>query len=388
MQSRKIRLLKFITDFNIGGTERQILNLVKGLDPARYDLEMACFRRTGPFFKEFAARRIPLSEYNTKSLYNLTAIREQLKFAAHLRRNRVQVVHAYGFYANVFAIAPARLAGVPVVVASFRDTGDHLTPLQRRVQKVMCLMADCILANAEAVKERLLTEGYDRQKIQVIHNGIVASRYNKRAKDGRLHREFGLPRDAPLVGVFSRLIQNKGIEYFLEAVKICAARAPKARFLIVGGGFHKDELEKQAAALGMGDRLIFTGFRLDVPDILSEVTISVLPSLSEGLSNALLESMAAGVPVVATRVGGNPEAMEEGVTGLLVPPADALSLADGICRLLENPELAASFGRAGRKRVNERFSLDRMVQATERLYLGLLGNGRYGKIAGFEEGWA
>ncbi|MGH8246465.1 MAG: glycosyltransferase [Gammaproteobacteria bacterium] len=389
MQSRKIRLLKFITDFNIGGTERQILNLVQRLDPARYELEMACFRRTGPFFAEFAARNIPLSEYNTNRLYNYTALREQLKFAAHVRRNQIQIVHAYGFYANVFAVASARLAGVPVIVASIRDTGDHLTGLQRRVQRLICLMADCVLANAEAVRQSLIAEGYRPEKIHVIHNGIAFPRVPPRNRGrSRLRREFALPPAAPLVAVFSRLIRNKGIEYFLEAVLIAAKRCPDARFLVVGDGFYKKELQQKALDLGLGDRLVFTGFRMDVPEVLSEVTVSVLPSLSEGLSNALLESMAAGVPVVATRVGGNPEAMGEGATGMLVPPRDALSLADAICRLLENPEMAAGFGRAGRRRVEERFSLDQMVRATERLYLRLLGNGRYGSVAGFEEEWA
>jgi L-malate glycosyltransferase len=178
--------------------------------------------------------------------------------------------------------------------------------------------------------------------------------------------------------VLSRLDRVKGIEYFLEAAAMVARRVPEARFLVVGDatkqvdGDYRKELERRADRLGVGARIRFTGLRSDVPDILAEVAVSVLPSLSEGLSNVLLESMAAGVPVVATTVGGNPEAVEDGVTGLLVPPRDPGALAQAICRFLDSPELASRFGQAGRERVLDRFSLERMVQETESLYLDLL----------------
>src|SRR5439155_1397923 len=164
----------------------------------------------------------------------------------------------------------------------------------------------------------------------------------------------------------------------------------EARFLVLGDcspatNGYKEELLSHAIRLGLRDRVVFTGFRDDVADVLSEVAVSVLPSLSEGLSNALLESMAMGVPVVATRVGGNPEAVEEDVTGLLVPPRDPAALAEAICRLLENHRLASRFIQAGRQRVVERFSLERMVQETERLYLKLLNGSRL-RVAGARGG--
>jgi glycosyltransferase involved in cell wall biosynthesis len=137
---------------------------------------------------------------------------------------------------------------------------------------------------------------------------------------------------------------------------------------VVQENVYRAELEALARRLGLEGRIVFTGFRLDVPDLLSEVTVSVLPSLSEGLSNTILESMAAGVPVVATTAGGNPEAVEHRVTGLLVPPRDAGSLTAAITALLENPDLARTLGGAGRRRVAEHFSLDVMVARTERLY--------------------
>jgi glycosyltransferase involved in cell wall biosynthesis len=139
---------------------------------------------------------------------------------------------------------------------------------------------------------------------------------------------------------------------------------------------YRMELEGHIRRLGLEGRVLFTGFRLDVPDLLSEVTVSVLPSLSEGLSNTILESMAAAVPVVATRIGGTPEAVEDGVSGLLVPPRDSAALARAIRRILEDRELAARLGQAARRRVVDRFSMERMVGETERLYVSLLAQAR------------
>ena len=143
-------------------------------------------------------------------------------------------------------------------------------------------------------------------------------------------------------------------------------------FLVVGDGGSKKELEEHACRLGLGQRIVFTGFRSDVPDLLSEAAISVLPSLSEGTSNTLLESMAAGIPVIATRVGGNPEVIEDGVSGLLVPPRDSAALAAATGRLLEDEDLALRLGQAGMRRVSELFSIEGSVHQTEHLYQRLV----------------
>jgi glycosyltransferase involved in cell wall biosynthesis len=377
MQQEKVKTLEFLTNFMIGGTERQVVNLARGLDRERFDLYVGCLGRSGDFLKHFEGNRIPLSEYPINSLCNYKTLQEQWKFAGHLRRNRIQIVHSYGFYSNVFSVPPARLAGVPVVIASIRDTGDPLTALQRQVQKVTCAFADHILANSHAVRDRLVKDGFNPGKIGVIRNGIVIPEQS--GDRGFFQRELGLPENARLIGVVSRLNPLKGIDYFLEAAAILAGRFENVFFPIVGDGIdphYTAALKDRAARLGLGRKVIFTGFRLDISSILPDLLISVLPSLSEGLSNVLLESMAARVPVVATKVGGNPEVVEEGVTGMLVPPRDPAALADAVGTLLGNPGLAARFGASGRSRVEVHFSLDRMVQDTQRLYFDLLCNGR------------
>jgi L-malate glycosyltransferase len=375
--TERIRLLKFVTVFAVGGTEGQVVTLAEGLDRSRFELHLACFRRSGALLKQVTLAPSRVVEYRIRKLYDRQSLRERLRFAAYVRRSRIQIVHTYSFYANVFAIPAAKLGRVPVVVASIRDTGAYLTPMQQRVQRMVCRLADRVVANAEAVKRWLVDEGYDEHKITVIRNGIDPAPFGKKTAAGKLHRELGLPPDAPLVAVLSRVSPIKGLEYFLEAATTVAANAPDARFLIVGEAEPHDadyrrKLESYAERLGLGRRVVFTGLRLDVPQVLDEVAVSVLPSLSEGLSNVLLESMAARVPVVATRVGGNSEAVAEGVTGLLVPPRDAAGLASAISRVLDDRDLAARMGRAGRARVVERFSIQDMVRQTEQLYLRLL----------------
>jgi len=374
----RTRLLEFLTSFQIGGTERQVLNLTSELDPEQFELHMGCLSQVGPLLEEVTSRGIPVAEYKTENLYNLGAMKARLRFARYLRRHAIELVHSYGFYSNVFAIPAARFARAPVVIASIRDCGETLTATQKRVQKMFCRMADCILTNAEGVRAWLLDQGYPADKILVIRNGIAPSGSADGRPTHKLRRELGLAADVPLVAVLSRLNRMKGIEYFLEAAVTVSRRFPAVRFLIVGGanynggGSYRMEIEKHAVALGLGNRVIFTGFRTDVQEILPEINISVLPSLSEGLSNSLLESMAAGLPTIATRVGGTPEVVLDGTTGLLVPPRDSGSLVQAMELLLESPELARSFGEAGRHRVNTLFSVEKMVHQTESLYRKLL----------------
>ena len=374
----RTRLLEFVTCFHIGGTERQVLNLTTGLDPGEFDLHMGCLSKVGPLLEEVTSRGIPLSEYKTTNLYNFGAMNARLRFARYIRQHAIEVVHSYGFYSNVFAIPAARFAQSPVVIASIRDCGESLTATQNRVQRMFCRMADCILTNAEGVRNWLIGQGYPAHKIEVIRNGIARPRSADGGPAGKLRQELGLAADIPLVAVLSRLNPLKGIEYFLEAAVTVSRRFPAVRFLIIGGASYKGdrsydvEIRQHAARLGLGSRVIFTGFRTDVREILPDINISVLPSLSEGLSNSLLESMAAGVPSIATRVGGTPEAVEDGTTGVLVPPRDSGSLAQAMALLLENPELARRLGEAAQRRVMTLFSIEKMVHQTESLYRTLL----------------
>jgi len=370
------RVLNVVPTLMCGGTENQFMTLARMLDRVRFDVEFACLRRWGGFVDELLARNIPLTDYPVPTFCSLQAIAQQARLTRHIRRRRIQIVHAYNFYGNVFATPPARLVA-PVVIASIRDRAPYLTRMQKRVQRYACQFADCILVNADAVKDWLIGDGYDASKIAVIRNGVDLARFDNLPAQSNVRRELGLAENTPLVGVVSRLTRLKGLEDFLEAAAIVRSRIPAARFLVAGETNPMDrdylrELQEHAARCGVAEHVTFTGIRNDVPAVLASFTVAVMPSLNEALSNVVLESMAAGAPTVATRVGGTPEAVVDGITGILVPPADSAALADAIVHLLSNPQLAAHLGCAARARIADHFSVRRMVRATEDLYTDLL----------------
>jgi glycosyltransferase involved in cell wall biosynthesis len=377
MTPSRIRLLKVVPTLMCGGTENQFMALGRSLDRDRFDLEFACLRRWGRFVDELDERRIPLLEYDIPTFGSVSALAHGARLARHIARQRIDIVHGYSFYGNVFAIPPARAAGAPVVIASIRDRAPYLTAMQKRAQRLVCRLADCVLVNADAVKDWLISEKYDARKIVVIRNGVDVRRFDDSPDDGAVRKEFGWPSTAPVVGVVSRLNRLKGLETFLHAAVRVAAAFENARFLVVGDTNPDDdgysrELTQLAGRLGLSERIAFAGLRNDVPRLLKALSVSVMPSLNEALSNVLLESMATGAPIVATRVGGTPEAIDDGVSGLLVAPGDPAALSTAICRLLIDPALAQQLGRAARRSAVERFSTDQMVRATERLYDSLL----------------
>jgi L-malate glycosyltransferase len=370
------RVLNVVPTLMCGGTENQFMALARNLDRTRFDVEFACLRRWGGFVEELEQRHIPLTEYPVPTFRSVTALAQQARLARHIVRRDIQIVHAYNFYGNVFATPPARLVA-PVVIASIRDRAPYLTAMQKRVQRYACQFADCVLVNADAVRDWLIGEGYDASKISVIRNGVDLSKFDDAPPPGQLRRELGLPEHTPLVGVISRLTRLKGLEHFLEAAAMVRLRVPEARFLIAGETSPMDreylgELQQYAERCGVAESVIFTGLRRDVPAVLSSLDVSVMPSLNEALSNVVLESMAAGAPTVATRVGGTPEAIADGVTGVLVPPADSRALADAIVHLLHDTRLATYLGAAARARIVDHFSVRRMVRSTEDLYVELL----------------
>jgi glycosyltransferase involved in cell wall biosynthesis len=371
------KILKFLTMFAIGGTERQFVYLAKGLDKSRFDIRVGCFSKKGEFLKDIEAMNLPVVEYPINSLYSPRMLQRQWRFARDLRRQNIRLVHAYGFYPNVFSVPAARFAGC-ITIASVRDTGVFTSQIKLKTlsQRTACHLADRVVANSSAVRNWLVGLGMDQNHIDVIPNGIAVNGRLARSRDFGIRHELGIDPKVPVIAVISRLNPGKGIEYLLKAAVIVREQFPEARFLIVGGSYfdpaYKPALELLARQLKVADRVLFTGERNDIQQLLQEVNISVLPSLSEGLSNSLLESMAAGLPVIATNVGGNPEIVQDGKTGFLVPARDEKALSDAILRMLKAPELAERFGHAGYERVGTHFSLAAAVRKTEELYTMLL----------------
>jgi len=378
MEPNRIKVVKFLTHFQVGGTERQFVYTTAGLDRSRFDVRVACLGRMGPFMKDVEALNVPISEYSTRSMYSYRTLREQVRFAREIRREGIQIVHAYGFYPNLFAVIPAALGTDCVTIASVRDMGVFSD--RRRLRSIShamaCRFADCVIANSNAARQWLMAQGLGTYDIRVIPNGIPIPPKRDEKGASPIRSEFNIDRTAPLIGLVGRLTRTKGLEVFLESAAAIATRYPSARFLIVGDACveptYRTELEQRARELNLGGAVIFAGQRIDVPQIMREIDISVLPSLSESFSNTLLESMANGVPVVATNVGGNPEIVTDGLNGILVPPKDPATLSRAIAQLLECPELARRLGEAARAKVVKDYSVDSLLRRTEELYVSLL----------------
>jgi len=380
----KPNVLLFIDSFHQGGTERQVVQLARLLsESGRYRVHLACLTGEGvlrPEAERAGFRDIP--EFRLRSFYDLNFLRQVRRFARLLREREIELVETHDFYTNVFGMAGAALAGVPVRIASRRESDGARTRAQFFVVRRAFDLAHAVIANAEAVRRELIGAGVSAEKIVTIYNGIDTARVAPRADVPRaeLLASLGL-RVAParrLVTVVANLRHPmKDQETFLRAARRVREKFPEAAFVLAGEGERTETLRAYAAALGLAEDTFFTGRCERVGDLLSASEVCVLSSKSgEGFSNAITEYMAVARPVVATDVGGAREAVVEGETGHVVAVGDAAAMADRIVSLLADPERASAMGERGLLRVREQFSCEAQLARTEKLYEQLLSRRR------------
>lgn len=363
---RKTRVLVFTNCFRIGGSERQAVELVKQLDRARFDPMVACFRNVGPLIDDLNGYLADVQSFPLTGFRNMTAVREATKFLKFLGRTRIDVLQSFDFYSNLFAIPLARLAGVPVILGSRRDEGSMRTPAQQRAERWSYTLASGVVANAQAIKDQLLLrDGVRSEKVWVIPNGLDLEAFDRRLAGGKPE-----PRNGEItIAVVANLRPEKGHAVFLDAAHRLVDEHPAARFLIVGDGPMRHAIEAKIKALGLTEKVRMTGAVTDVPALLRMIDIAVLPSLTnEGFPNSVMEAMAASLPVVATDTGGTCELVIDGLTGHLAPPGNAAALAERIGLLCRAPEKRKKMGSAGRWRIVEQFSVERMARRFESLY--------------------
>ena len=354
-----------IHSLETGGSERQFAALARSLDPRAFRLHLGCIREEGPFLD--ALGRVPQFPLGG-SLYGLQSLRSRFRLARDLRRKDVAIAHAFDFYSNLTLIPAARLARTPVVIGSQRQLGDLLTTAQSRVQAWMFRWCDLVVCNSRAAADRLIEAGLPERRVEVVGNGLPASAFAETTPT--LSCRPGFLR----VGMIARMnARYKGHRIFLRAAARLHRKFPEVEFLLAGDGPLRPELERQAAELGIRDQVCFLGDCRDVPAVLASMNVSVLPSASESLSNVIIESMAAGVPVVASRVGGNLELINED-RGILVEPDNDQALANAIERLLGDAALRVELGGNARQFALANFTLKRMHERYEELYAGLLAN--------------
>ena len=357
----------FLTRFEPGGTERQMTELIRRLDPERFAVHVACFDKSGAWLPRVAERAASIAEFPIQGFARPATFRAVLDFASWCRRQQIAVVQTCDLYANIFGLPGAALAGVPVRIGSRRELNPDKTPGQIRLQRQAYRCATRIVANSSAARTMLEQEGLRGASIAVIPNGIDAAAFAGRAGGDT-------PGTRRTVITVANLRREKSHETLIGAAAQLAAEFPDVQFQIVGDGPRRAELEGLVRDSHLEERVLFLGHREDVAQLLGEADIFVLPSLSEAFPNGAIEAMAAGLPVVASAVGGLLDLIEPGRTGMLVPPGDAAALAAMLRELLLLPSMARELGDAAQAHVRQRYSFERMVTSFEELYLAGLAD--------------
>jgi glycosyltransferase involved in cell wall biosynthesis len=356
----QVSVAVFLTRFEPGGTERQMIELVRLLDPSRFTVHVACFDKRGAWLPRVAERAASIVEFPIRGFAHPGTMPTLLRFARWCRRERIEVLQTCDFYANIFGLPGAALAGVPVRIGSRRDLNPDKSPAQIRLQRQAYRCATTVVANCAAARGILLAEGLAPASIAVIPNGVDRPR----------HESAGVAAEQRTrVITVANLRPEKDHETLIAAADLLSADFPDVEFQIVGDGPRRSELEALVRSRRLDDRVSFLGHREDVGRLLSEASIFALPSRSEAFPNGAIEAMAAGLPVVASAVGGLLDLIEHGRTGLLIEPGNPTALADALRQLLTNQTAAARIGEHARAHVQQRYSFERMVKAFEDLYL-------------------
>jgi glycosyltransferase involved in cell wall biosynthesis len=358
--ARPLPIAIVLHSFSPGGTERQMTELVRRLDPARWEVHLACFQTDGAWFGRAAERAASVASFPIKSFKDPATFAQMRAFAAWCREKRIALVHTSELYTNICFLPGAAMARVPVRIGSRREIVAGKTIGQLALQRLAYTCAHHIVANAEAVATRLTREGVRARRITVVPNGLDHGRFAPRLVSTAPRRR---------VAMVANLRPEKGHDLLIDASVSVLAEFPDARFDIIGDGTERQRVEAYARARGVAHAFTFHGHCEDVPSRLAAADVFVLPSRSEAFPNAVLEAMAAGLPVVASAVGGILEVVRHGDTGLLVRSGDAGALASQIRSLMADEPLAARLAARGVALVQSRYSFDRMVAALDELYV-------------------
>jgi glycosyltransferase involved in cell wall biosynthesis len=358
---------------SVGGTEMNAVRTAERLDRNRYRLTVVTLRGEGPLTARYERIGVPIVRYPIRSLYGAETIRQAFRLADFFRRERVSIVHCHDQYSNFFTTLSARIARVPAVIASKRWL--H-SPLRYRIANgIGYRVATKVLANSANVAESLrTTDRLRRDRIVVLPNFVDEAAFTPPSPDVRATwiRELGLEPGAPVVGVVASLTPIKDHATLLRAIQRVSATTPAVRLVVVGAGPLLSDLQAMARDLRIEGIVRFAGLRPETPSFHHLFDVSVLCSVSEGFPNSLVEAMAAGRPIVATNVGGVPDAVRDGVNGLLVPPQDPDALAAAISALLGDGARSAQMGHAGARRARQEFDARVVIGRLEQLYESVL----------------
>ena len=373
---KRARIAFWAGSFELAGTQRFLLSLLRLMDKGAFEPVVFSTRPEGELLSEIEALGTPVHEFGTgRSLFSPATASGLWRAGRFLRRERVDALCCMLGITTLFGPFVGRVAGVPVVLNSQRNMGYWLRGRVRQAVYgyVNRRLVDGVLVNSRAAAEELTRRfGVPPGRVHAIPGGVDVASFDVAEPDEALRSEMGL-RGAKVVGVVGKLSRVKNQAFFIRAAARVLTKRKDVAFLIVGDGPLRKELEELAGWLGVAGRVLFLGERRDVPELLKLMDVFVMPSMSEGLPNAIMEAMAAGLPVVATDVGGVSELVVDGETGRLIPLGGESQLADAVVGLLDDDGFARELGRAGHERVRSEYDIGVAVRRFEDVLGGLLG---------------
>ncbi len=366
MSSGPLRLLLVTDEFELGGTQRHIVNLAQGLDPRRFAVEVAYFRNESPLLDRLAEARIPVTRLDKRARLDGSFVR---RFAAHLRAREFAVVHSFALSAEFWGSVAHRLAATGQFMSSVRGRYEWYSWLAWRAKAIASARSVCVVANSVAGAEYAIARGgVPRDKVRVVPNGLQPDAFAGPARDAS-RAALALAESDLAVLFVGRLVEVKNLPMLLRAT--AALPEPlrsRTRLLIAGDGPEREACAALGRELRLEASVQWLGERTDVPALQAAADLCVQPSRNEGMSNAIMEAMAAGVPVICTAVGGNPELVRDGESGFLVPDDGVGQLAERMTLLLGDPDRRKAMGAAGRAQAIGRFSLAAMVESMSGIY--------------------
>ncbi len=370
----RVRVLHVLATLLPGGSEISVLRLVAALDTTRYLVRVACLRGEPVLADEFRAAGVEVVRFGMRGKFDPACL---LRLRRYVARERIDIVHTHMDLADFYGALAGRLGGARVVVSTKHAPDEFRTRRTWKrypfllLERLAYEMDDAVIVVSEGLRAFLeKAERLPRRKMVVIGHGIDQTSRPATREEAR--SALGLPPRGPLIGAVGRLSPEKGQIVLLRALPAIVAAFPEAACVFAGEGPSRAALEAEMRRLGIGDRVVLLGFRRDVPMVLAALDLFVQPSIYEGFGLSLLEAMAAGLPIVASRVGGIPEVIEDGHTGLLVPPQDPAALAGAVVRLLGDQEGARRLGESAAGRARERYSLARVAARVDDLYRDIL----------------
>jgi glycosyltransferase involved in cell wall biosynthesis len=356
----------------MAGSEKNITQLVMHVNKDRFRFFIACFI-PGPLAEDMIRSGFSVYTLYGAGVHTYRGLKNLVFLLKLVRENDISLIITYHEGSDPYGLIISKISGVPVI-SSRRDMGFKAHTRHRMVYRLFGRFFNVVIAVSHGVEREVVRKGwFPKNRVVTIYNGVQLKDYVNGQNVDEIKRNIGINRDQPVVGMIANLRRIKGVRWLIEAASIISEQNPEVEFLIVGDdlnepGCTRKDMESIANRLNVRRKVHFMGKRNDVRDLISVFDVAVVPSLSEGFSNTILEYMASSKPVVATDVGGNREGVLHGETGLLVPPEDSHALAQAIMTVLEDKDLALRFGRAGRRRVEENFSLEKMVTNYEHFF--------------------